>query len=45
MIEVALWVGGLAAVWWYLQFWPFDGSTGLPKRKGPPPIPKSTDPS
>jgi hypothetical protein len=41
ILELSLWVGGLAVAWWYLQIWPFDGSTGLPKRQSPPPIPKS----
>ena len=39
MLGFVIGVGVIAGAWWYLQFWPFDGSTGLPKRKGPPVIP------
>jgi hypothetical protein len=34
MLELVLWVGVLVVGCWYSRYWPFDGSTGLPKRKG-----------
>ncbi len=39
MFIVVIGAGIVAGALWYLQLWPFDGSTGLPKRKGPKLIP------
>ena len=41
LITFVIGIGAICGAWWYLQFWPFDGSTALPKRDAPPPIPKS----
>lgn len=39
IIGVAIILG----IWWWFQFWPFDGTTSLPKRDAAPPIPRATD--
>lgn len=39
MTEVLLWVAALGFAWWYLQLWPFHGSSVLPGRKAAPPAP------